>query len=27
VVSQWHTEKNWPYRAMQFAGSAPSLAG
>jgi hypothetical protein len=23
VVSQWHTKKNWPYRAMQFAGSAP----
>lgn len=21
VVSQWHTKKNWPYRAMQFAGS------
>ena len=23
VVSQWNTDKNWPYRAMQFAGSAP----
>lgn len=23
VVSQWNTERNWPYRAMQFAGSAP----
>lgn len=23
VVSQWNTEQNWPYRAMQFAGSAP----
>jgi hypothetical protein len=23
VVSQWNTRKNWPYRAMQFAGSAP----
>ncbi|HWC84822.1 MAG TPA: DUF4185 domain-containing protein [Pseudonocardiaceae bacterium] len=22
VVSQWNTEKNWPYRAMQFVGSA-----
>ncbi|HEX7662530.1 MAG TPA: DUF4185 domain-containing protein [Pseudonocardiaceae bacterium] len=22
VVSQWNTERNWPYRAMQFAGSA-----
>lgn len=23
VVSQWNTRRNWPYRAMQFAGSAP----
>ncbi|MER5388667.1 DUF4185 domain-containing protein [Saccharopolyspora sp. NPDC002686] len=23
VVSQWNTEHNWPYRAMQFAGSVP----
>jgi hypothetical protein len=23
VVSQWHTKKNWPYKAMQFAGAAP----
>ncbi|MEV5540978.1 DUF4185 domain-containing protein [Saccharopolyspora shandongensis] len=23
IVSQWNTEQNWPYRAMQFAGSAP----
>ncbi|WP_233576077.1 DUF4185 domain-containing protein [Saccharopolyspora rhizosphaerae] len=23
VVSQWNTERNWPYRAMQFAGTAP----
>ncbi len=23
VVSQWNTEHNWPYKAMQFAGSAP----
>ncbi|GAA4616824.1 DUF4185 domain-containing protein [Saccharopolyspora hordei] len=23
VVSQWNTQRNWPYRAMQFAGSAP----
>ncbi|GAA4867077.1 DUF4185 domain-containing protein [Saccharopolyspora cebuensis] len=23
VVSQWNTEKDWPYRSMQFAGSAP----
>lgn len=23
VVSQWHTGKNWPYRAMQFVGAAP----
>lgn len=22
VVSQWNTAENWPYRAMQFAGSA-----
>ena len=24
VVSQWNTDRNWPYRAMQFAGPAPS---
>lgn len=23
VVSQWNTERNWPYRAMQFVGNAP----
>ncbi|MBE9376616.1 DUF4185 domain-containing protein [Saccharopolyspora sp. HNM0983] len=23
VVSQWNTQKNWPYRAMQFTGPAP----
>lgn len=23
VVSQWNTERDWPYRSMQFAGSAP----
>jgi len=27
VVSQWNTKKNWPYRAMQFAGGAPAAAG
>ncbi len=26
VVSQWHTERNWPYRAMQFAGPAPGTS-
>lgn len=24
VVSQWNTERGWPYRAMQFAGKAPA---
>nr|WP_207630391.1 MULTISPECIES: DUF4185 domain-containing protein [unclassified Actinopolyspora] len=23
LVSQWNTERNWPYRVMQFAGSLP----
>jgi hypothetical protein len=23
VVSQWNTQRNWPYRAMQFRGPAP----
>lgn len=24
IVSQWNTERGWPYRSMQFAGRAPA---
>lgn len=27
IVSQWHTGRNWPYRAMQFACQAPAISG